>query len=109
MGGRSRPRIAPPHYQMTSPVRCLHCRVIYDMGAVQTIDRYLDCTTWHCPGCKLLVDDRSLFGGLFGGGRRDIERVEQPPDDYELRRIDIRGHKHIDRVIYPSHNGLYPI
>ena len=105
MGGKARPRMAPPHYQMASPVRCLHCRVIYDMGAVQAIDRHLDCTTWHCPGCKLLVDDRCLAGW---GGRRDIERVEQP-DDYRMARMDVWGHMHIDRVIYPRHNGLYPI
>jgi len=107
MGGKARPRrFAPPDYQMTSPVRCLHCRVIYDMGAVQTIDRHLDCSTWHCPGCKLLVDDRCLGGW---GGRRDVERVEMIPLGYELHRVDIRGNMYADRVIYPSHNGLYPI
>lgn len=105
MGGKARPRIAPPHYHMFSPVQCLHCRTIYDMGAVQTIDRHLDCTTWRCPGCRLLVDDRCLGGW---GGRRDIQRVDQP-EGYERRHIDMRGNPYTSRVIYPSHNGRYPL
>lgn len=105
MGGKARPRMAPPDYRMRSPVRCLHCKVIYDMGAVQIVTRYLDCSTWHCPGCRLLVDDRCLAGW---GGRRDIERVERP-EGYLRHAIDMRGNPYTSRVIYPSHNGLYPI
>lgn len=108
MGGKARPRMAPPEYRMFSPVRCLHCRTVYDMGAVQPVGRYLDCTVWRCPGCKLQVDDRSLSCGIGPVGRRDVERVEQP-DSYEMRHFDIRGNVHIDRVIYPGRNGLYPI
>lgn len=108
MRRRSRPQFAPPEYRMVSPVRCLHCRTIYDMGAVQTIGHYADCITWRCPGCRLLVDDRSLGGGIGPVGRRDIERVEQP-EGYERRWFDTRGYTRIDRVIYPSHNGRYPL
>jgi hypothetical protein len=101
-----RRRLRPWERQpMVSPVRCLHCRTIYDMGAVQTTGHYADCSTWRCPGCRLLVDDRCLGGW---GGRRDIERVEQPAD-YELHWLDIWGYHRVDRVIYPSHNGYYPL
>lgn len=43
---------------MFSPVRCAHCRHVYDVGTVEVVARYLDCSMWHCPGCTLLVDDR---------------------------------------------------
>jgi hypothetical protein len=93
---------------MTSPVRCLHCRTIYDMGAVQPIGHFADCTTWRCPGCNLLVDDRSLGCGLGPVGRRDIERVRQPHPELTTRPwMDQLGHTGFDHILWPPPAGRY--
>lgn len=45
---------------MTFPVRCNHCRRIYDLGTVTVTARYVDCSMWKSPCCGLLVDDRGV-------------------------------------------------
>jgi hypothetical protein len=91
---------------MHDPVRCLHCRTVYDMAAVQIVQRYSDCSVWRCPGCRLQVDDRCLTGW---GGRRDIERIHP-------RGLDSPGYPDIygrwlpARVAHPDdRTGLYPL
>jgi hypothetical protein len=49
---------------MTSPVRCRHCRHVYDLGKVEVTARYADCSMWRCPGCKILADDRKPPWGI---------------------------------------------
>jgi hypothetical protein len=46
---------------MTSPVRCTHCRRVYDLGTVTVTARYLDCSCWNSPCCNRSVDDRDEF------------------------------------------------
>lgn len=45
--------------EMTFPVRCSHCRRVYDLASVEVTGRYLDCTLWNAPCCHRQVDDRS--------------------------------------------------
>jgi len=49
---------------MHFPVRCGHCGIVYDMGRVEVLQRYQDCSMWKCPGCKVLVDDRKPPWGV---------------------------------------------
>jgi hypothetical protein len=58
--GRWRPQ--PDTTGMTSPARCTYCQHVYDLGKVTVTARYTDCSMWHCPGCKTLVDDRGETG-----------------------------------------------
>jgi hypothetical protein len=39
-------------------VLCLRCRSTYDLGHVQTVARYADCTVYITPCCNRQVDDR---------------------------------------------------
>jgi len=48
--------------EMRDPVRCARCSTVYDLAHVVVIDRYADCSTWRCPGCGSLVDDRGETG-----------------------------------------------
>jgi hypothetical protein len=64
---------------MISPVRCTHCRHVYDLAAVSVVARYADCSVWQCPGCKLQVDDRGDTGWKT---TKDYVRVEEAPDLY---------------------------
>lgn len=49
----------PPIEEMLSPVQCMHCRAIYDLGYVQVTARYLDCSVWTSPCCGFPgIDDR---------------------------------------------------
>jgi hypothetical protein len=57
---------------MTFPVRCAHCRRIYDLGAVEVTARYLDCSVWKAPCCGRTVDDRGP-----GWGRKDYEELDR--------------------------------
>jgi hypothetical protein len=63
-----RQRYADEEYKqaqkMHSPVKCSHCGKLYDLGTVEVVQRYLDCSMWHCPGCNLLVDDRKPPWGI---------------------------------------------
>jgi hypothetical protein len=47
---------------MSFPVRCTHCRGVYDMGRVEVTARYTDCSMWKAPCCNRLVDDRGDTG-----------------------------------------------
>lgn len=47
---------------MRSPVRCTHCRGVYDLAAVKVTARYTDCSMWRSPCCDQLVDDRGETG-----------------------------------------------
>jgi hypothetical protein len=47
---------------MTSPVRCAHCGKIYDLGRVEVVGRYTDCSVWNTPCCNRQVDDRGETG-----------------------------------------------
>jgi phage FluMu protein Com len=58
---------------MTQPCRCTHCGRVYDLGKVTIVQRYLDCSVWQCPGCKLQVDDRGETGWTT---RRDYVRLD---------------------------------
>lgn len=60
---------------MFSPVRCTHCRGIYDLGKVTVISRYLDCSVWRSPCCDLAVDDRGE--GPFGKSRPDYTELRK--------------------------------
>jgi hypothetical protein len=53
------------------PVQCIPCGHIHDAGKVEIEGRYLDCTTWRCPRCKTLLDDRPRG---WGGNTRKIEK-----------------------------------
>jgi hypothetical protein len=67
---------------MTSPVRCTSCDHVYDLGMITEYGRYLDCTTWRCPGCKIGVSDRP-HDGPWGG--HDHHYVELSRDGSEKR------------------------
>jgi hypothetical protein len=43
---------------MSYPMRCLRCMHIHDTAKVTVVQRYSDCSTWRCPNCKALIDDR---------------------------------------------------
>ena len=43
---------------MSFPVRCTRCSHVYDLGKVEVVQRYADCSVWKCPGCRITVDDR---------------------------------------------------
>ncbi len=58
---------------MSSPMRCMRCGHVHDSGKVKVVDRYLDCSTWPCPSCGSLIDDRPV---RWGGS---AEKVEKPP------------------------------
>lgn len=43
---------------MKNPVMCKWCRGVHDSAAVEVVSRYMDCSTWKCPKCGVLLDDR---------------------------------------------------
>lgn len=45
------------------PVRCKWCHHVHDAARVEPGPRYLDCSTWRCPSCSVLIDDRPLSWG----------------------------------------------
>lgn len=50
-------RMAEPA-RMRSPYRCKWCGHVHDGALVTVVQRYADCSTWKCPGCGVLIDDR---------------------------------------------------
>lgn len=66
-----------------SKVRCTHCQATYDLGGVEVIHRYADCTMFKAPCCGRTVDDRRWKG------LPDIERVE-PKRRYSIDGIHER-------------------
>lgn len=53
--------------EMMAPVECRWCLHVYDAGSVTVLGRYADCSTWRCPSCGTLVDDRPprAGGGVY--------------------------------------------
>jgi hypothetical protein len=60
---------------MGFPVKCKWCRTVHDGAKVTVVGRYSDCSTWRCPGCNILIDDRPLS---WGGSAIQLDR-----DGYE--------------------------
>jgi DNA-directed RNA polymerase subunit RPC12/RpoP len=73
------PRLVYDTEGMTSPYRCLRCGHVHDAGKVTPVGRYTDCTTWRCPGCGSLIDDRPRG---WGGS---AEPVEKSPERHPRR------------------------
>jgi rubredoxin len=48
---------------MSYPMRCRHCSHVHDGAKVTVVGRYTDCSTWRCPGCNVLIDDRPRAWG----------------------------------------------
>lgn len=83
---------------MLAPVRCNHCRTVYDLGNVETVARYADCTVYKTPCCGRTVDDRER-DGMFGTATpaftrvdpeqslRDQLRADMARYGYDLRRL----------------------
>lgn len=65
-------KMLPSTEGMFSPVRCLHCGRVYDLGQVEVTARYLDCSVWKTPCCHRVVDDRGETGWKT---LRDYERL----------------------------------
>lgn len=74
--------ISMPEDGMRFPVRCYFCNGVYDLSTVEVTARYLDCSVWKAPCCKVTVDDR----GESGWGRKCYTRIDQAgyeqPDDF---------------------------
>lgn len=56
---------------MRHPMRCRFCDKVHDASTVEVVHRYADCSTWRCPGCKVLIDDRAEG---WGGSALPVER-----------------------------------
>ena len=56
---------------MRFPMRCLRCGHVHDAGSVEVVGRYSDCTTWRCPSCRSLIDDRPPS---WGGSAERVTR-----------------------------------
>ncbi len=56
-----RPMALPDVTGMTSPVRCA-CGEVYDLGTVEVLARYADCSIWKAPCCGRQADDRGETG-----------------------------------------------
>jgi hypothetical protein len=50
----------PEELGMSFPVRCSHCSSVYDLGHVELIARYADCSVFRTPCCGRRVDDRPI-------------------------------------------------
>lgn len=55
---------------MTFPMQCLRCGHVHDASKVKVIGRYTDCSTWRCPQCDSLIDDRPE---AWGGSARRVD------------------------------------
>jgi hypothetical protein len=71
-------RHTPDTTGMTFPVRCRHCSRVYDLGKVEVVARYTDCSMWRCPGCSILADDRKPPWGIQHYD--ELPRCEVPDD-----------------------------
>lgn len=81
---------------MTSPVRCRHCRRVYDLGAVEVVARYTDCSMWHCPGCKILADDRKPPWGIQHYDELPRRDRAFPVADEDVTFVDDEGPAGLD-------------
>lgn len=50
---------------MENQVRCRFCGKVYDLGKVEIIARYADCTVFKTPCCGKEADDRSWKGDFM--------------------------------------------
>lgn len=66
---------------MFSPARCAYCQGVYDLGMVDVIARYADCSVWKSPCCGITVDDRGETGWK---SKRDYYPLDR--DGREIRR-----------------------
>lgn len=79
-----------------SPVRCVHCGRIYDIGHVHITDRYQDCSVWTSPCCGHPgIDDRPWVRDRH---YREISRdealgVAMHADFYDVFGMRHRGDK----------------
>jgi len=70
---------------MRFPVRCPHCRHLHDGAMVTVVQRYLDCSTWRCPSCTTLIDDRPrAWGGCYQPGEPGFDDEQDTVDDLAL-------------------------
>lgn len=53
---------------MAYPMQCMRCLKVHDASNVTVLQRYSDCSTWRCPHCKSLIDDRPI--GWGGSAKR---------------------------------------
>lgn len=66
--------------KMSQPVRCRRCHAgVYDLGTVEVIARYADCSVWKAPCCGATVDDRGETGW------KSIQDYERIPERQERR------------------------
>jgi len=65
-------------------VRCGHCKKIYDVGKVEVVGRYADCSEWISPCCGLRVDSRGR--GPFGKPTPDTEELT-PEEERDFREF----------------------
>lgn len=78
----------PPVEDMRSPVQCMHCRRIYDLGHVQVTAHYQDCSVWTAPCCGFRgIDDRSWVADRH---YREISREAATRGDF----YDVLGLRH---------------
>lgn len=49
--------------EMSHPMRCTRCSHVHDTAKVEVVQRYSDCSTWRCPNCNALIDDRPVSWG----------------------------------------------
>jgi hypothetical protein len=63
-----------PRHDVTGmfwPVKCTRCDHVHDGGKVTVVQRYADCSTWRCPNCQSLIDDRPAS---WGGSAIPLDR-----------------------------------
>lgn len=76
-----------------SPVRCLHCRQVYDLGFVEVAARYSDCTVWTTPCCGHRgVDDRPWVRARHYRELSKAEACGEVVDFYDLLGMRHRRH-----------------
>lgn len=67
--------------------RCLRCNHVHDVGDVEIVQRYADCTTWKCPNCKSVIDDRPKG---WGGSAERVRAGEVTYDMYGAPQVVVR-------------------
>lgn len=61
---------------MLYPALCRHCGHLHDASKTESGPRYADCSTWRCPRCKVLIDDRPFQWGGSVTGREAVKMAE---------------------------------
>lgn len=67
-------------------VRCSHCHRVYDIGKVEVLARYADCTVFKTPCCGREADDRTwkIFPDFV-----EIKESNEAFDEFGFRRTAI--------------------